>query len=78
MDEGGNRVDEQMKIVSSVLSAEREILEILMLRPHPRSQDRQPACSKERSNVLAPFHTICTPMQTSRKEVSFTMTFVPV
>ncbi len=38
----------------------------------------QPKCGRERSNWLTPFHTICTPMQTSRNEVSLTITLVPV
>src|SRR6202051_4637511 len=35
-------------------------------------------CGNELSNLLAPFHKICTPMHTSRNAESFKITFVPV
>src|SRR5271154_380071 len=36
------------------------------------------SCGNELSNLLAPFHRICTPMHTSRNAESFRITFVPV
>src|ERR1700722_3965660 len=35
-------------------------------------------CGSELSNLLAPFHKICTPIHTSRNAESFKITFVPV
>src|ERR1700691_5008317 len=37
-----------------------------------------PNCGNELSNLLAPFHRICTPMHTSKNAESFKITFVPV
>src|ERR1700728_48090 len=47
--------------------------------PRQRGSATTPAnCGNELSNLLAPFHKICTPMHTSRNAVSFRITLVPV
>src|SRR6266436_9704155 len=48
------------------------------LRAQRGSATTPPNCGNELSNLLAPFHKICTPMHTSRNAESFKITFVPV
>jgi len=74
MCEGRNRVDEKLKIGEIDLLS-KEACECYATPQVATSSSGVEQRAKQR---LAPFHTICTPMQTSRKEVSFTMTFVPV
>ena len=48
------------------------------LRSQRGSAPTPPNCGNELSNLLAPFHKICTPMHTTRNAESFKITFVPV